>query len=210
VKHRDAYEVLGVNRDASADEIKQAYREKAKKLHPDVGGEKAEFQELQRAFSLLEDEEKRAQYDAIGDAADNPNSIAQRAEAALAIEVVSCVFQRGAKDDVVAMIRAEVQNKLFASEAMIANAEQQAAIFRMASSKIKRVEGKENGLRVALEQAAQNADKQAQSAKLDAEWKREMMAILAEYHYDQSNPVRKLPFHPPEPLRFRLTRGPKH
>ncbi len=67
---RDPYEVLGVSRGASAEEIKKAYRRLARKHHPDVnpGSREAEqrFKEIQEAYAVLSDQEKRSQYDQFG------------------------------------------------------------------------------------------------------------------------------------------------
>jgi molecular chaperone DnaJ len=67
---RDLYEVLGVGRDAAADEIKKAYRKLARRFHPDVnpGNPEAEkrFREIQEAYSVLSDTDKRKQYDMFG------------------------------------------------------------------------------------------------------------------------------------------------
>ncbi|MEK7202170.1 MAG: DnaJ domain-containing protein [Patescibacteria group bacterium] len=63
---RDFYEVLGVSRSASEQEIKKAYRSKAHKLHPDKGGDKAAFQEINEAYQVLGDKDKKAQYDQFG------------------------------------------------------------------------------------------------------------------------------------------------
>jgi len=61
---RDYYNILGVNKNASADEIKKAFREKAHKFHPDkAGGDEAKFKELYVAFRVLFDSAKRVQYD---------------------------------------------------------------------------------------------------------------------------------------------------
>ena len=68
---RDLYEVLGVNKNASKDEIKSAYRKLAKKYHPDnqETGDEAKFKEIQEAYDILYDDQKRAAYDQFGFAA---------------------------------------------------------------------------------------------------------------------------------------------
>ena len=59
----DYYSILGLERTASREQIKQAYRRLASKHHPDKGGDKALFQQIQEAYAVLGDEQKRAQYD---------------------------------------------------------------------------------------------------------------------------------------------------
>jgi molecular chaperone DnaJ len=66
---RDYYEVLGINKDASADEIKKAYRKLAVKHHPDKeGGDEAKFKEATEAYEVLKDTTKRQRYDQFGHA----------------------------------------------------------------------------------------------------------------------------------------------
>ena len=66
---RDYYEVLGINRDASPDEIRRAYRGLARKFHPDVNKEpdaETKFKEINEANAVLSDPDKRAMYDRFG------------------------------------------------------------------------------------------------------------------------------------------------
>jgi curved DNA-binding protein len=69
VEFKDYYQIMGISRDASQDEIKRAYRKLARKYHPDVSKEKnaeARFKELGEAYEVLKDPEKRAAYDQLG------------------------------------------------------------------------------------------------------------------------------------------------
>ena len=81
---RDYYEVLGVDKSASADDIKKAYRKKAKEFHPDLhpGDKECEqkFKEVNEAYEVLSDADKRAKYDQYGFAAFDPSSFQSSAE----------------------------------------------------------------------------------------------------------------------------------
>ena len=74
---RDYYEVLGVDKNASDDEIKKAYRKKAKQYHPDLNPNnpeaEAKFKEANEAYEVLSDAQKKARYDQFGHAGVDPN-----------------------------------------------------------------------------------------------------------------------------------------
>ena len=72
---RDYYEVLGVSRDASKEDLRSAYRRLARRYHPDVSKDddaEERFKEVNEAYQVLNDDDRRAQYDQFGHAGLEP------------------------------------------------------------------------------------------------------------------------------------------
>lgn len=68
---KDYYKILGVEKGASADEIKKAFRKLAHKYHPDKGGDEKKFKEASEAYQILSDDKKRTEYDTYGSVGGN-------------------------------------------------------------------------------------------------------------------------------------------
>lgn len=68
IRETEYYETLGIDRSASAVDIKKAYRKRAMESHPDKGGNAEEFKKLQEAYEVLSDEQKKSVYDRYGKA----------------------------------------------------------------------------------------------------------------------------------------------
>lgn len=81
MKFRDYYEILGVAKNASPDEIRKAFRKLARKFHPDVAEDKStaeeKFKEINEAYEVLGDPEKRQKYDTLGQAWNQPGGPSQ-------------------------------------------------------------------------------------------------------------------------------------
>lgn len=114
----DPYETLGVSKDASPADIKRAYRNAAKKAHPDTGGDPAAFHALQRAHDVLSDAERRARYDETGDMGDtrapDPNAAALTIIGGLVDELTSQIIMDDNIEhiDLAARMRNKVTSKI--------------------------------------------------------------------------------------------------
>lgn len=70
--NKSYYDILGVSKSASQDEIKKAFRKLAQKHHPDAGGDEETFKQINEAYAVLSDPQKKAQYDRFGTVDGNP------------------------------------------------------------------------------------------------------------------------------------------
>lgn len=138
---RSHYETLGVAPDADVTAVKRAYRAKARKHHPDIGGDTASFQAIQRAYSILKDPKKRADYDQFGDASESMDA-GSRAEQDLIALIVRAAVELDSKHvNILDRIREGLRNQRREVESKIQKTKAEAEKFRDAASRLKRKGG---------------------------------------------------------------------
>lgn len=93
------YEILGVSTDATKEQIANAYRQRARKAHPDLGGDSEEFKKITRAREVLMGDERRKRFDETGDTGHRSKAAASAAEAMVA-GMVQEAFMQSAKPPV--------------------------------------------------------------------------------------------------------------
>jgi curved DNA-binding protein CbpA len=116
----DLYAALGLDRGADASAIKNAYKARAKKCHPDTGGDAEQFRAVQMAYDVLIDPERRERYDRTGECEDRPidnrmSMVALMVSSALGLALQEC-DQRGvayAHENLVARMTKVLQTKKF-------------------------------------------------------------------------------------------------
>ena len=163
------YDVLGVGKDATAADIKKAYRHKAKSEHPDAGGSAEKFTELTLAYECLSDDEKRDRYDRTGET--GGSSIDQELNQALSIAtgainaVMQEIARRGLKlenFDVLGDAMRTIEAQIKATEEMIKQHQLEGAKLERLSKKFTARKGKTNRLGPVLLAQAKDRFRQAE------------------------------------------------
>lgn len=134
----DPYQTLNIPRDASAADVRKAYRRKSSKAHPDKGGSDQAMAEINRAYEVLGDPQRRLQYDQTGETAPRP-SIEVEARAAL-LEIFSKLL---AHDDIniTQQARAVLVNTKALAESQRAELKQRRKVLEKRRSKVKTKSG---------------------------------------------------------------------
>lgn len=138
------YTVLGVPKDATPVQIKKAYRRLSKKLHPDVGGNEAEFATLSLCYEALMDEEKRAYYDRTGEFRQQ-GSIDKEAAALLASlfsKAVTTYGNRVMERDLIGDLNKAIKEAFYAGRQRMEKSKKLIALWeKLATQIIKKKEG---------------------------------------------------------------------
>ena len=194
----DHYSNLGVGKDASADDIKRAFRKKASENHPDkAGGDKEQFQVVAAAYAVLGDAERRKRYDDTGES-DEPPSVAQRAETMLRMVFNELLQQDG---DCVAGVRSHMA--LVAAKFKSDRAECAARSRRLEKkrTRIKVKGGARNLAHEIIDQALGELKDKMRQADEMLDVHRAAMEILAVYE-DEPEPVEKTAVQPQKAYRW--------
>ena len=163
------YDILGLPPDASPDDIKAAHRAKAKQHHPDAGGDAERFGEIQRAYDVLSDPEKRDRYDATGstDARNPADVIESEARDFFAQILIAAVDDPWAgRIDIIARgkqkvegERASINQQIKDAKARIVKAEKMAARFKAKPGKPDLAAGIYATVKRDLQQAVANGER---------------------------------------------------
>lgn len=121
----DLYEILGVARDATTDEIEKAYRRRARETHPDRGGDIEDFKRADLARRTLTDEEARERYDATGRDVDQGDAVnAPGPDELIALKAIGDLIFEDSPRDILKVARENIQTTLSQLRRRIKKAEQ--------------------------------------------------------------------------------------
>ncbi len=182
------YSDLGVKKEATKDEIKRAYRKKANETHPDHGGNAEKFGEIQKAYKILSDDEKRKRYDS-GEDPETLNNGPTQKDLALA-SVISLFFsvlegREEGRSDIFKIMQRSISESIQIDKQEINNLNWKIKKFQ---SEIKRISNKKNAPINLFVQAIENriADIQRDQATLEekSEVARLALEIIDDYKYE--------------------------
>jgi curved DNA-binding protein CbpA len=178
------YDTLGVDKDASPDAIKRAYRKRAMKHHPDRGGDAATFARLQEAHDVLMDPARRLQYDRSGDT--RQHDTRQQMLAELAQMFLALVMQCPDLDrtNLVMHVRSHIEAAQLGIRQGIAQAQNEIRRMQRAAQRLKFSGDGENIIASMLQ--ATIRDKEQLAANLETSLKRgdALKELLVDYAYE--------------------------
>ncbi len=187
-KKRNLYEVLGVNKDAAAIEIKKAYRNKSKEHHPDKGGDKDEFAEVAHAYEILSDSIKKEIYDRTGVSEQVPFGIKL---SSLMDKTLFAVLKKCPDPetfDIIGEMTNDIKNKKFKMSENVKLGEKSTNNLKVVHGRLK-VNSGNNLLGVTLTAQIELQEGQIEQAKEEVEFFTEAIKWLSDYSYEFDQPA---------------------
>lgn len=185
---KDYYETLGVARDASAEDIKRAYRKRAKELHPDTNpdADPEEMTELNVAYEVLGDEEKRRHYDATGCADDGRKRMEVEVREGILTLILQHVQAMEGNGDVMARVTADIVSQLRGAEQNVREGEKVLRALHRAEKKLRYKGTGHDYVRTALEKRIEEIQHKIELSKINVERIRLAQERIKEYDYEVS------------------------
>lgn len=185
------YDNLGIPRNASKDEIKKAYRKKAKKAHPDKGGTHEQFTRLLLAYNTLSDDEKRKRYDETGSDKEpvNLNAAAMERMIPLVRSIINKCQQAAGAFDLIALLEENVFQVRKNIEGAIQKNQQS---IKRTREILNRIKPKENPFAPVLEADIEGFESAIESAKQEMLITDECLKILLGLEYEQDKQLSPL------------------
>ena len=187
----DLYQALGVARDAKPGDIRKAYRQAAKRAHPDGGGSVESFALVRTAVEVLSDDERRKQYDETGQFGDKPVDNRESLAMTVAMNAVDAVLgqilKRGgdpAHYDVVADAKKHLDGVLAEIAQKIANTHAEAKAIQRLAKRFKAKKGRPNRIGAMLEARAADTERNAAKGAAEKENVEGALKILDDQTFD--------------------------
>jgi len=178
------YETLGVAKDATADELKAAYRRESMKHHPDRGGDEAAFKAMKEAYEVLSDVARRQRYDETGATSDKPTP-EEAALDAIGELLLDVLEQKDADStDLLAVMRKAIDNGYSDAQSKKAQLGKKIKNRKSALKRLRRKDDRPNLLSAVLERDIAKLDGQLQEQDAIADLIGIMQKSLDGYAYD--------------------------
>jgi len=192
---RDLYDVIGVDKTATDAELRRAYRRRAAKAHPDAGGNRADWDRLQRALTVLSNPNSRERYDRTGDeevgGADTmPAFILQTAIQAVQ-HVIGEAGKKGADPcefDIVADAVKHLTGQIRAQETAKAEKKKNIADIRRIGKRFKSKKGKPNRIGAMFEGSANDQERDLDKIDRQIEVLKGAIGVLKDHTFDWERP----------------------
>lgn len=189
------YQILGVEKDASADEIKRAYRKLAKEHHPDAtNGNDDQIKAINQAYEVLSDDERRARYDATGEYL-NPKDMRMIILREIGDGILGFLGQGVSENQVLSCVRSKIEHNRSNINNEIKSTKRAVEKLNRLSEKI-RCNHDNNLLKAYLENAANIAGDSMKEFEARLQHCDEQLKMLNEYSMEQEPlPMNALPFY---------------